>query len=82
MQKTETRIVIGKWYWDPGYDKHLVQDPIAIKLLYAQVSAEVERGWIITTKEIKCRLDNLKLHDEKIKVSNNLLLKKKKKKKF
>ncbi|XP_014214443.1 sorting nexin-17 [Copidosoma floridanum] len=65
MRKIGTRIVIGKWYWDTEYDKNLLHDPMALKLLYAQALSEVERGWILTTEDIKCRLDSLKSRGSK-----------------
>ncbi|XP_014228366.1 sorting nexin-17 [Trichogramma pretiosum] len=63
INKIGTRIVLGKWYWDIGYDLELLEDPVARHLLYLQASAEEERGCIPTTEKIKLQLISLKDSD-------------------
>lgn len=60
MHKINTRIAIGKWYWDSSFDFELLHDSVALNLLYIQAAAEVERGWIPTTRELQQRLNNLR----------------------
>ncbi|KAG7199058.1 hypothetical protein KM043_017960 [Ampulex compressa] len=59
-----TRIVLGKNYWDIAYDLDLVNDPVALNLLYIQAVAEIHRGWILVTDKIKNHLTSLQ-DDEK-----------------
>ncbi|XP_033225970.1 sorting nexin-17-like [Belonocnema kinseyi] len=59
IQKTGTKIILGKWYWDIGYDLELMHDPVALNLLYIQTSAEIERSWIVLSKKTKDQLDAL-----------------------
>ncbi|XP_060537376.1 sorting nexin-17 [Cylas formicarius] len=53
------RIMLRKSYWDKAFDKELMKDPIALNLLYLQTLADIERGWIITTKENRSHLEQL-----------------------
>ncbi|KAJ8669589.1 hypothetical protein QAD02_000848 [Eretmocerus hayati] len=59
LKKIDTRIVIGKWYWDTGFDDDLLHNATAQNLLYAQAYAEVKRGWIVTSGELRRRLGSL-----------------------
>lgn len=65
MHKIETRIVLGKWYWDIGFDLDLLQDSVASNLLYSQAVAEIERGWILTSGETHNNLKILKERNQK-----------------
>ncbi|OXU28479.1 hypothetical protein TSAR_013359 [Trichomalopsis sarcophagae] len=65
MHKMGTRIVIGKWYWDVAFDFEMLNDSVALNLLYIQANAEVERGWIPATEELKRRLNTLKERNAK-----------------
>lgn len=55
----DCKIVIRKSYWDPCYDQQLMQDKIALNLLYIQTVSDIEYDWIIATKDIKDQLTNL-----------------------
>uniref|UniRef100_A0A0K8TSY8 Putative sorting nexin n=1 Tax=Tabanus bromius TaxID=304241 RepID=A0A0K8TSY8_TABBR len=55
----DCKIVIRKCYWDPIYDQQLMQDKIALNLLYIQTVTDIEHDWVITTKDIKDELQNL-----------------------
>ncbi|XP_037032551.1 sorting nexin-17 [Bradysia coprophila] len=61
----DCRIVIRSSYWDPYYDQHLMLDKIALNLLYIQTSSDVDRGWILTTNEIKDQLNVLQANGNK-----------------
>lgn len=52
-------------YWDPYYDQHLMLDKIALNMLYIQTSSDVDRGWILTTNEIKDQLNSLQSNGNK-----------------
>ncbi|XP_058794452.1 sorting nexin-17 [Phymastichus coffea] len=65
MHKIETRIILGKWYWNIEFDLDLLQDSIASNLLYNQAVAEVERGWVLTSEEIHQNLKILKEQNQK-----------------
>lgn len=43
---TNSKIVIGKNYWDVNSDIKLMNDSVSLNLLYLQAKAEIERGWI------------------------------------
>ncbi|KAL3889927.1 hypothetical protein ACJMK2_002244 [Sinanodonta woodiana] len=45
------RIVLRKSYWDPAYDDDLLENKVAMNLLYVQVTNDVERQWILATKD-------------------------------
>lgn len=62
MNKLGTRIALGKWYWDIGFDFELLNNPVALNLAYIQANAEVERGWIPVTEDLRQRLNTL--HDK------------------
>lgn len=58
--RDSSKIVIRKNYWDSSLDSILMQDPIALNLLYMQTVSDVERGWIIcNTKELRSQISSL-----------------------
>lgn len=57
--KEKNKIVLRKCYWDINFDSHLLNDPIALNLLYIQTVTELEKGWIICTKDTRQHLTNL-----------------------
>lgn len=59
IMKDANKIVIRKSYWDPNYDFELMTDPVSLNLLYVQTLTEIEKGWIIATKEVKSQLASL-----------------------
>lgn len=52
-------------YWDPDYDLELMSNPVALNLLYVQTVSEVERGWILCSKEIQMQLASLQARGAK-----------------
>lgn len=54
------RIVIRKRYWSSKYDDDIMDDRIALNLLYVQVADDIERGWVMTSEKEKQRLSALK----------------------
>lgn len=38
-----------------------MNDPVAVNLLYVQTVAEIEKGWIIATRDIKSQLTSLQV---------------------
>ncbi|XP_012228574.1 sorting nexin-17 [Linepithema humile] len=52
-------IVLRKSYWDTTYDLELLNDPVALNLLYVQTAAEIRSKWIPVTKEVQHHLENL-----------------------
>ncbi|XP_072042447.1 sorting nexin-17-like [Amphiura filiformis] len=59
------KIVLRKKYWDSAYDDELVDDRVALQLLYVQIVSDVERGWVEGTKEQLSRLEALKAKGSK-----------------
>lgn len=60
-----TRVVLVKNYWDIDYDLELVNNAVALNLLYTQAVAEVQRGWVLVNDEMKTRLSALQKGDNK-----------------
>lgn len=60
-----TRIVLRKNYWDTTYDLELLNDPVTLNLLYIQAAAEIRSDWILLTKEVQHRLENLQKSESK-----------------
>nr|CAI5833830.1 unnamed protein product [Callosobruchus analis] len=54
--KDSNKVVLRKSYWDTSYDFELMTDPIALNLIYVQTVTEIEKGWILATKETKAHL--------------------------
>ncbi|KAG7178098.1 Sorting nexin-17-like 1 [Homarus americanus] len=50
------RIVLRKNFWDPSIDLDVMGDRVGLNLLYAQTVQDVERGWILTNREIQRQL--------------------------
>ncbi|XP_066962036.1 sorting nexin-17-like isoform X1 [Macrobrachium rosenbergii] len=50
------RIVLRKNYWDPSIDQLIMNDRVGLNLLYAQTVQDVERGWVLTNREIQRQL--------------------------
>ncbi|OAD60529.1 Sorting nexin-17 [Eufriesea mexicana] len=60
-----SRVVLGKNYWDIGYDFKLMNNEVAMNLLYIQAVAEIQWGWISITDELKNQLTVLQKHGKK-----------------
>ena len=56
-------------YWDPGYDLELMSNQVALNLLYVQTVADVERGWVVSSKDVKQHLASLQARGGKKEVS-------------
>ncbi|CAG5128901.1 unnamed protein product [Candidula unifasciata] len=54
------RIVLRKGYWDPSFDNDLLDNKITMNLLYVQANNDIERQWILATKEQLSHLVNLR----------------------
>ncbi|KAL3290376.1 hypothetical protein HHI36_023718 [Cryptolaemus montrouzieri] len=59
IMKDHNKIYLRKSYWDMNFDKDLMNDPIALNLLYVQTLAELEKGWILCTKDTRLHLTKL-----------------------
>lgn len=51
-----------------------MSDKIALNLLYIQTSSDVDRGWILTTNEIKDQLNILQSNGNKKEVCRDFAL--------
>ncbi|XP_076753254.1 sorting nexin 17 [Xylocopa sonorina] len=60
-----SRVVLGKNYWDVGYDLKLMNNGVALNLLYIQAVAEIQRGWIPITDELNSQLSVLQKNGKK-----------------
>ena len=65
MHTIGSRVVLGKNYWDVGHDLELMSDAVSMNLLYVQAIAEVRRGWIRVTDELKDRMSVLETQRKK-----------------
>lgn len=59
IQKLGTRVVLGKWYWDIGFDLEIMTDEAGLHLLYAQAMGEIERSWVLVSDDTRDHLDEL-----------------------
>lgn len=59
------RVVLRKSYWDPDYDRELMQDKVALNLLYVQTVSDVERGWILSGPDTQQKLTSLQARGAK-----------------
>ncbi|XP_052225977.1 sorting nexin-17-like isoform X2 [Dreissena polymorpha] len=53
------RIVLRKSYWDSSFDDELLANKVTMNLLYVQAVNDIERRWVITTKEQQEHLKSL-----------------------
>lgn len=58
--KESHKIAIRKSYWSLKYDDDIMNDRIALNLLFVQVVNDMDRGWISMNEEEKKRLITLK----------------------
>ncbi|PSN32989.1 Sorting nexin-17, partial [Blattella germanica] len=59
------RVVLRKSYWDPGYDLELMSNQVALNMLYVQTVADVERGWVLCSRETQQNLASLQARGAK-----------------
>ncbi|XP_076662486.1 sorting nexin 17 [Halictus rubicundus] len=65
MHNIGKKVVLGKNYWDIAYDLELMNNAVAMNLLFVQAVAETQRGWIITKDELKDYLITLQNQGKK-----------------
>jgi len=53
------RIVLRKSFWEPSYEDDLLDNRVTMNLLYVQAVSDIERNWVITSKEHRKQLDQL-----------------------
>lgn len=68
-----SKVVLGKNYWDVGYDLKIMDNEVAMNLLYIQAVAEINWGWIPITDELRNKLTVLKKHGKKKEVYLSIL---------
>uniref|UniRef100_A0A0B7A079 Sorting nexin-17 n=1 Tax=Arion vulgaris TaxID=1028688 RepID=A0A0B7A079_9EUPU len=54
------RIVLRKGFWDTSFDSDLLENKVTMNLLYVQANSDIERQWILATKEQLSHLANLR----------------------
>ncbi|KAI8497403.1 PREDICTED: sorting nexin-17-like [Branchiostoma belcheri] len=59
------RIVLRKNFWEPSMDNDLLDDRIAMNLLYVQAVNDIERGWVFASKEVHKQLAALQTKGSK-----------------
>jgi len=59
------KIMLRKSYWDPSFDLELMDDRVALNLLYVQTVSDIDRGWIVCDKEIQEQLATLQARGAK-----------------
>ncbi|KAL4218167.1 Sorting nexin-17 [Mactra antiquata] len=53
------RIVLRKSYWDSSFDDELLANKVAMNLLYVQAVSDIDREWVLATKDQKEHLKSL-----------------------
>ncbi|KAJ8796270.1 hypothetical protein J1605_018067 [Eschrichtius robustus] len=69
LRSQEYKIVLRKSYWDSAYDDDVMENRVGLNLLYAQTVSDIERGWILVTKEQHRQLKSLQEKVSKKEVS-------------
>lgn len=69
---SDCQIVIRKNYWDSNYDLDLMEDKVALNLLYIQSVSDLEKGWIIASSDQLQRLNSLFVSGKKIDYLKNI----------
>lgn len=59
------RIVLRKSYWDSSFDDELIENKVAMNLLYVQAVSDIERNWVQVTKEQIKHLNTLQQRGSK-----------------
>ncbi|XP_067406638.1 sorting nexin-17 [Emydura macquarii macquarii] len=59
LRNPEYKIVLRKSYWDSSYDDDVMEQRVGLNLLYAQTVSDIERGWILVSKEQHRQLKSL-----------------------
>ncbi|XP_023579376.1 sorting nexin-17-like isoform X2 [Octodon degus] len=59
LRNQEYKTVLRKSYWDSAYDDDVMENWVGLNLLYAQTVSDIERGWILVTKEQHQQLTSL-----------------------
>nr|XP_048702118.1 sorting nexin-17 isoform X1 [Caretta caretta] len=59
LHNPEYKIILRKSYWDSSYDDDVMEQRVGLNLLYAQTVSDIERGWILVTKEQHRQLKSL-----------------------
>lgn len=59
LRSREYKIILRKSYWDSSYDEDVMENRVGLNLLYAQAVSDVERGWVLVTKEQHRQLKSL-----------------------
>lgn len=71
-KSVQTNILFIHSYWDSALDLKLMLDRSTLNLLYAQTVSDIERGWIITNKDVEEQLAILQSRGAKREVSITL----------
>ncbi|KAK7502934.1 hypothetical protein BaRGS_00005883 [Batillaria attramentaria] len=59
------RIVLRKSYWDSSFDDDLLENKVTMNLLYVQTVSDIERQWVLATKEQLKHLSTLQQRGSK-----------------
>ncbi|KAM4694069.1 sorting nexin-17 [Discoglossus pictus] len=59
LRNPEYKIILRKSYWDSSYDDDLMESRVGLNLLYAQTLSDIERGWVLVSKEQHRQLKSL-----------------------
>ncbi|XP_067929125.1 sorting nexin-17-like [Watersipora subatra] len=59
------RLVLRKSFWDTSMDEDLIEDRVAMNLLYVQATSDIDRGWVVADKEQHKRLAALQQKNSK-----------------
>ncbi|XP_061559786.1 sorting nexin-17 isoform X2 [Phycodurus eques] len=59
LHSSQFHILLRKSYWDTVYDADVMDNRVGLNLLYAQTVSDIERGWILVTKDQRRQLKSL-----------------------
>lgn len=58
-------------FWEQSYEEELLQNRVTMNLLYVQAVSDLDRGWLIASKEQHKQLDQLQSRGSKKEVQYN-----------
>ncbi|XP_019751747.1 sorting nexin-17 [Hippocampus comes] len=59
LRSSEFHILLRKSYWDMVYDADVMDNRVGLNLLYAQTVSDIERGWMLVSKDQHRQLKSL-----------------------
>ena len=60
VDEAAIKIAVRRCYWETEVEETLLANKVALNLLYVEVKSDVERGWILPTRDQMAQMESLK----------------------